>query len=578
MRRNDPAQSHERVPVRRLILEALAEKPALPSALAARVGAHVSTVSRYLAPMRDQHGLVDYVMVDGDQRLRRYSLTREGMMELSRLRSADPRPPAPPPADTGERVAALRAALRTAVALRRQTNKLDVAAERLAIVLERAEALPDHGLIVDTLSELATTLRQQGRTEEVDAIVDRLRRISLGDDEASRPSVVLSAFAHRKYALGRAAGGDSVIRAEHLHSAADTYRELAVEPTYGLADDWNLRVAWSTAGLAANLREQSDFEAAFIKSLAALRTFTELEDTYGQTRCYFLLGFCLRLLGNFDNACTCLSLALSLAQKHGYERYQADVMLQLGEVQRTRGDLEEAHATLREAVDRANRLDLKTTRAFAYSALGAVSYQQDHLGRASQALAKASTAFRQIVHPEGLALNERRRAVVLRHRMGPSGRQGDPDAVRAAIAAAREGYRALQSPAGLAACDIETGQLARLTPARRSSRSSNPVSELHERLLDPDQRVFLEEDPWVPPVLMAFARVSGDPEFVARAERLTVAAARRRTTSEEKAVAESSNVVDLRVHRDQISTADDKANEMGGETRRVLRPLALVAA
>jgi DNA-binding MarR family transcriptional regulator len=568
---NDVAEAEERVPLQRKILEALAEQPATPTVLAQRIGAAQASTSRMLATLRKQ-GLVNRATVPGDQRLRTYELTREGQTQLSRHRAFGPAPAAPPATTSDERSLFLRGALDSAVAARRQANHLDVATERLRVVLERAEELGDQGLAVDAIAELATTLRQAGRPDQVAGLLDRLKGVALGEDPGSAAAVVLPAFAHREYALGRMVEDELTVSASHLKAAITAYGAIAQAPRYGQAADWQRRAGWSVAGLAANLRQQSDFEGAFVQSGKALGMFSAVDDPYGRSRCFFLLGFCLRLLGHFDSAWSCLEAAHQLADEHHFERHQADALLQLGEVCRCRGDLDQAREMLRESVTRAEHLQLTLTQAFAHSALGAVEYQEDRLGRAEQALERADALFQRKEHREGMALNDRRRAAVARCTLASSTR-GDADTVRHFIAAARGRYLALHSPAGLTACEIEDGRLSLLVPA--SPRTA--VDALNRRLDNTHQRDLIEKDPWVPQVLARFAHDAQDERLSERADRLTAAAAERRHSDSALHVVESS-VVTAAAEPVSISTGGGSAaDEMGGETRRERR-LALKVA
>ena len=165
-------------------------------------------------------------------------------------------------------------------------------------------------------------------------------------------------------------------RAKRLTSAATLYGQMAETPSYGSASEWRERQAWSIASLASNLRARSRLDRAMQEAACALRVFEDLENPYGRSHCYFQLGFCLRLLGDFDGAWIWLNEANALAAEHSFEPFRADAQMQLGEVLRCRGETEEARARLEESLARAENMGLSITQAFAQSALGAVPIEK----------------------------------------------------------------------------------------------------------------------------------------------------------------------------------------------------------
>jgi hypothetical protein len=238
--------------------------------------------------------------------------------------------------------------------------------------------------------------------------------------------------------------------------------------------------------------------------------------------------------------------------------------MQMGEVCRCRGDLDQAAELLRESITRAEQLQMRVTQAFAHSALGAAAYQADDPGRALIAFERADALFRLDEHPEGIALNHRRRAVAVRARL-EEGAAVEPADLRSLIATARERYAALCSPAGMTACDIEDGRLDLL----RNAGPHDAVEALNRRLDNTDHRGLLERDPWVPQVLARFAEQVEDEQLVERASRLTAAAVERRAASRERALEvvepTSAQVATLAVVTHLAATP---ADDMGGETRR----------
>jgi DNA-binding MarR family transcriptional regulator len=319
------AAADAREPLRRRILDALAQAPSSsPTTLATIVAAEPESVSRLLTRLRDE-GAVSVEQDRDDRRKRRYRLTAEGEIELSRHRAFGARPELPPPLAAEDSAGFLEMALESAVDMRRKTNRLDDAAARLRVIADQAHKWGAHGLAVDAMAELATTLRQDRRAEEVTTLLEALKAISLGRDPAHDASLALPATAHREYALGRLGeaqgGGEPRVRASHLITAETLFRQLAYSSVPDTSPRWRQRQAWSIVSLAGNLREQSRFEEALEHARQAMALFEELEDPYGRSRCLFLLGFCLRLMGDFDAAWLGLEAAHRLASANRFERF-----------------------------------------------------------------------------------------------------------------------------------------------------------------------------------------------------------------------------------------------------------------
>lgn len=554
------------------LLAALADEPATPSALAGRLSVASESVSRQLRRLRAD-GLVISQPVTGDGRLRQYALTTAGEAELRDHRAFAPAQP--PPADpTRDDVARfLRVALDRAVAMRRETNALDEAAARLRVVLAQAREARAHDVAIDATAELATTLRQDGKPLQVRNLLAQLQSIALGQDPQIGAALALPSAAHREYALGRLgdeSGNDAVSPDTHLVSAANLYAQLAKAPSFGSASAWKRRQAWSYAALAIHLRERSEFENALEHTAIALRLFDEVEDSYGRSHCLFLFGFCLRLLGEFEDAAGCLNDAYKLAERHGYERFKADSLMQMGEVRRCQRRLDDAYQYLFESFQRSERMGLTVTQAFSQSALGAVAYQQDRLDDAAAAFDRAQQLFKQCGRREGFALNARRYAIVART-AADFREVGDFESVDRMIGLALERYRRLCSPAGIMACEIERGRLLRL----RSGRASNTVAALIRRLDDTAQRNLLELDPWVPGILATFARETGDERLTRRARKLLSAAERRLSEHAQRAIKLVADAIGGVRSAGRPSRAKSSVDEMGGETRRAIAARAL---
>jgi tetratricopeptide (TPR) repeat protein len=506
-------------PLRRRLLEALTQGPATPTRLATLTGAEKPSVSRVLASMLNDE-LVEVGSVEGDGRLRAYRLTREGEVRLRKQRvfGGPPEPPRSP--TSAERSRFLNASIRNAVNLRREANDLEGAGDRLELVLQRTRKLGMPELELEAMAELATTLRQERNLGEMHALLGSLQAISLGRHSSGDPALALPATAHREYTLGRLPerhGGSSPrVRAGHLGAAQALFAELADSASPEREAKWRSREAWSIASLAANLRERSQLEEAVAATISAMLLFDQLSDPYGRSHCLFMLGFCQRLMGNFDEAWLRLREAEGLASEHSYQRFEADSLMQMGEVRRCQGEIAEARELLGEAFERARRMDLVVTQAFAQSSLGAVAYEEERLHEAQAALQAADELFERAGHSVGHALNDRRRSSVERRIEVLAGRSELAVARRFALKGL-ERYRALRSPAGMAACEIETG---RLELATRGGRVDLQVDSLIERLDDTRQLNLFELDPWFPKMLVSFAEDVGNAELGERAKGL----------------------------------------------------------
>lgn len=512
-------------PLRYRVLSLLAGEELTPTVIADRLGVARESVSRVLTPLHEEK-LVEVREVFGDRRQRSYVLTPEGELQLSRHRAFGPPREMPASPSQEEKGRFLWAALARAVDMRRQTNQRDDAIARLEIVVEQARKAKLHELVLEGMAELATTLRQNQQTSQQTAqlgdLMNSFDRIALGKDPNSDAKLVLPAIAHREYALGRLGekrNDDLEGRAGHLHSAATLYTQLVKTPSYGTASGWKERLAWSTISWSRNLREQSDLDKALEKAIDALKLFDELDDAYGRSHCLFMFGFCLRLLGSFDSAHKFLEEAYQLAVEQSFERFQADSLMQLGDVERCRGDVESAREKLWESVERASHMNLPVTRAFALSALGAVEYQVRSLDESQEALRNARELFILCRHQTGIALNARREAIVARARS--EARTGESlGQAEWLLKAALSRYHQLHSPAGVAACEVERGWLCIM----RQTSPDETVETLIGLLDDTPQRFFLELDPWVPQVIDAFAREVNHDALKQRAKDLRWAA------------------------------------------------------
>lgn len=564
--RNAVAEIETSQPLRRRLLQELAEGPSTPSALAKALRTAPETISRQLRTLRES-GLVKDERVFGDGRRRRYLLTSDGATELNRHRAFGLSRAPVAPASRIEAQAYLRSALERAVELRRKANVLGEVAERLRLVLEQARKREANEIAVDALVELATTLRQDQQTEAANALIAELERISLGGDNSYEPFVVVLAGAHRSYALGRTIQGNGSdrlsVRATHLVMATLEYHRLSKVASPEIAKRAKERQAWSIASLASNLREQSQLEGALHHAGLAMGIFEELDDAYGLSYCLFLLGFCWRLQGDFQEAWQRLNQARVVARDGGYRRFEADTTMQMGEVRRCQGKLADARALLEEALRLADELQLVVTSAFARSALGAVEYQAGDIAASGMAIDRAQELFEECGHQAGLALNTFRKAVVQR-RMLPAGatKRHDYQAAERTLADATKRYRDLGSSVGVAACEIEHARLSLIRDDRTAPQQIEQLIEMIDE--EGSRRDALPLDPWLPRALESFAKEINSDELEQRAQLLMDEGRRRR---EEERIRQSTQRATPPATPSEARSEDDEAFAMGGETR-----------
>lgn len=559
------AALEEREPLRRRILEVLAKGPMGFSAIAEEVEARPESVSRKLTELRGK-GLVQRLSGGLDRRRRTYSITPQGELALSEHRAFGASEPAPGPASAAEAEAYLCSALERAVAMRRRSNRRSEAIERLKVIREQAEQAGSEAIALEALVELATTLRQDRRLDPLERVLERMNEIARGSAGA-RAELALPAAAHLEYTLGRLGdlkGEDHRARANHLIAAVSLYGQLVRKAEDSVATQWTSRRAWSVISLAVNLRKQSKLDEALSIAVAALKLFDELEDPYGRSFCFFSFGFCLRLLGRFDASWACLNQAHELATENGFERFRADALMQMGEVRRCQGHVEEAGEILAEALAQAAGLGLRVTEAFAQCSLGAAEHQRQEFAAAQAALERAQGLFEASGHREGLALNERRRAAVAQ-RLVPNPSRGEARGIEKLIRRAKERYTSLRSPAGIVACEIEEGRLR----LKRDAKGLGPVLEtLRAMYLSEHQRKYVELDPWVPLVFEDFAEELGDEDMKMRSASIREAAARRLEEVEEPEI----QLLATELGGPETAGAERSTlgDEMGGEPRRDL--------
>lgn len=565
--RAEIASIEKQVPLRRRLLEELAQGPRTPKALTQATQAATESVSRQLKELQAQ-ALVQMAASEGDRRLRPYALTRAGEVQLSRHRAFGSPKPLPPKPTDKDAYQFLCGALLNAVRMRRHANRLSEAGERLEIVLKEAESIDHPELALEATVELATTLRQNRLLQQVREIVNRLNEVALGRNPHCGPALALPAAAHLAYTLGRLPGEgnleDLKRREEFLTAARQFYAQIAsASPAKdsGLMS-WRHREAWSVVSRASNLRAQSRFESALKSTDEAATIFEELDDAYGIARCLFMRGFCLRLIGDFGASWQQLQAACELAKAQKFERFVTDALTQMGEVRRCQGLTSEAHEILTDALKRAASMKMVVAEAFAQSAIGAVEYQADHPEEARAALRLADGLFVECDNHEGLALNARRQAVVARA-LAREQRGGELSAARRFAAQALRRYLGLRSPAGVAACEIERARISIM-----HGQKPTGLQQLVKLLGRTRERELVERDPWVPTVLLAFAEEAGDDGLQDQAQRIA-AASKQLQVDWRRREARAASSAQNRPKRRRLPQA---SFEMGGETRRELQP------
>jgi tetratricopeptide (TPR) repeat protein len=328
---------------------------------------------------------------------------------------------------------------------------------------------------------------------------------------------------------------------------------------------WRARQGWAHAALADNLRQQSELGDALDAARQAGHIFEEIGDSYGLVRATFLSGFCLRLRGQFAAASRHLEAAYQRAQEHGYAAFAADTLMQLGEVRRCQGDSNTAAEMLCEALGRATALQLPLTQAFAASSLAAAAHARGADEEALRCLRSAQHLFVKRAYADGIALNLRRHAIVLR--MSADRKPGALAKARRMLFEALKTYARISSPAGEAACLVEGGFLA-LASNRNPERS---CAELLKRLAEPSARRMLALDPWVASMIADLARTLSHRDLEVEARALLCQSRQILYKHETETVST--------VTPDGASAHAQRppADHMGGEPRRYRSHIAVVA-
>lgn len=559
--------AEQKEPMRRRILVALADGSRTPRELAKMLDSHPETMTRLLGDLR-KSGLVEAKVDQGDRRRRPHVLTAEGEVALGEHYAYGEREEPSRRLDRKESIKLYRDALDRAIRLRRESNELEEAEDRLRAVVREACRIDAQDVALDGLAELTKTLRQRGDYDQMEATIDQLEAISLGKASGYDAAYVLPAAAHYRYAIGRCGerrGDPLPARAKHLATAFSLYGHLAETSSGKRSRSWLQSQAWSVLSLAGNLRKQTQLTRALHFAAVAKSAFDSIEDDYGRVQCLFMFGFCLRLLGEFKEAWTCLSQAHALASENAFARAQSETLMQMGEVCRCQSEVEKARDHLNEALELAAYMETRVTLGFARSALGAVAFQEQEFGTAREHLADAQQDFEECEHQQGRALNARRQAAVAR-KIALESNRPNYVAIERWIDGAIDQYRDMRSPAGLAACHVESGWVQMM---RKDGRVKPVVEQLSRLLQDDQRRKTIELDPWTPLLLKNFAHEFAEAEFVQLADEVFEAGSERRTRDAARGLKWVSAVMDD-FELEEEDESDSAVAEMGSETRRQL--------
>lgn len=548
-------------PLRRRILTALAEAPRTTSQLAAEVEATPEAVSRKLKELREED-LVESDQDADDRRRRINRLTRQGEIAYVRHLSLGEPEELPTPPDAEEVGAFLREGVEEAVELRRKNNRLDDAIERLALIEKHAGDLGDHELAIEAGMELATTQRQRARHEDWLRSVAALRNRALHD--AFDPELTLRATAYIAYQRGRSNHANAI--AELVRSIS-TFSDL-IEVATGKEQKalMKTRRAWSVFGLANACRKRSDLESAIRLSVDCAKTFERLRDDYGKAQSCLLLGSSLRLQGHFNTALKCFTLVSHIAQApgNGFERTAITALQQTGEVRRCIGQFNGARDALDEALERSRHMGLDSTMALASASLAALEFQEGDPEKALFTMKRADEPFMRSGDTQGIGLNARRQATVARHLL-EEGRDGKGWAswIKRLVARAKESYAEMDSPAGMAQCEVEQWRLAAVSKTFGDRRNiMKRLNQLVER-----NAVAIYGDFWTSEILAGFERDS----TIAWSDEVQSARLLAQLSAEKagKEIRPALNSIGIKMVRSS-STPGDKAVEMAGECKRAV--------
>jgi DNA-binding MarR family transcriptional regulator len=498
------------------LLYALAGRRRTPSDLARELTVTSETVSRTLRELA-ANGLVSFAVDEEDARRRLYrvhdgtadelevrgsdpaGLTREG--ELQHAEDLRYGPPLPVDEQAERETVAqyISDRIDEAVEARRHVNDLAAAIALLRSLVRTCERAGFGPLEVRARRELATTLRQSGHVAEHRAEVRRIRRIAHGERPDLERALLLPAFGHYSYEEGRsqAAAGASATSLNNLLGSVQTFDQLSrLEPDH---EEWSIRKAWSAFAVADACRHQTRLGLAVSAADAAATSFESLGDGYGLASSVFLVGHSLRLQGEFGWAGQLLRAAHDMTEAGGYERLQAECLLQMGETTRCQGRPDDALALLQEASERATKLNHEVTVAFAQASLGALAYERDDAKAAVKHITMAVEHFRRREHRTGLALSLRRLAFAQHEQKRRSSLRDDRTAAALkGLLAVQRRFERLDSPAGAIGCRVGRVQILITVGGSFSDVDRGVEAIVGWFSKSPQNYTHVARDPWAP--------------------------------------------------------------------------------
>ena len=264
-----------------------------------------------------------------------------------------------------------------------------------------------------------------------------------------------------------------------------------------------------------------------------------------------------------------------MAVSNGFVRFQADTLTQIGEVLRCQGEHQEARTQLREACSLADRLGLDIVKGFALSALGANEYDsQGDLTACKKYFMAADTIFYERQHAEGLALNLRRYAVLLRRLFASNRSDKEPyEQARWMLDRAKKDYENRRSPAGLVACHVGYCRLNHVAGYDDKDNFNSIVALVR----DGDDRQRIVRDPWVPTMVLTYASSVGETDLAELATALVRDGVQLDIEPVPKNPTGLGNADDLDSRVDLSEMAGEPRrwglSEMAGEPRRSLEPV-----
>lgn len=405
----------------------------------------------------------------------------------------------------------VRARLDSAAANRRRGEPLDAVADELAELVGTCRAAHEGSLELLTLRELATTLRQAGFRKKHTTTLREMKSISSGA-RSDMSRWALLAKGHYEYERGKlATQQDDVGGLRHLVVASSIFDDLADHHEDDGVTRW---LAWSTYATGDWLRRRNLVDQALPFAGKATQRFVEQDDDFGVVNALVLAGFCLRVRGDFSSAETILEAASRLATEQRFPRVNAEALMQLGEAQRARGNLDAAHDTLRRAAELSQSTGHVTAEGFARSSLGAWAYDTEDFRAAVGHFDRAQRLFQIKNHQVGLALNLRRSAVTeIALSQRPRGRDDRREQGLRQLGTAQRRFREMGLEVGVVMCRIDRS-VALLSSDSRGHQVRGAVDKVLAWFstrgvpgagLDPIRVKVAARDPWAPPSLTGLA-------------------------------------------------------------------------